>query len=65
MITDAVLHISTLPLNPALHHRSEPMSAEQLLAEMDVAGVGRAVLVPPRVHENDLRLLEPHHSPQR
>lgn len=52
MITDAVLHIWTVPLNPELHYRTEPMSAEQLLVEMDRAGVDRAVLVPPRSFEN-------------
>jgi predicted TIM-barrel fold metal-dependent hydrolase len=52
MITDAVVHIWKIPLNPKFHHRTEPMSGEQLLAEMDVAGVDRAILVPPQPAEN-------------
>jgi predicted TIM-barrel fold metal-dependent hydrolase len=52
VITDAVVHIWKLPLNPKFHHRTEPMSAEQLLAEMEAAGVDRAILVPPQAAEN-------------
>jgi predicted TIM-barrel fold metal-dependent hydrolase len=53
MVTDAVLHIWNVPLNPEYHVRTKPTSGEQLLAEMDRAGVDRAVLVPPREIEND------------
>jgi predicted TIM-barrel fold metal-dependent hydrolase len=52
MITDAVVHIWQLPLNPQFHHRTDPTSAEQLMNEMDSAGVDRAVLVPPFSIEN-------------
>lgn len=58
MITDSVLHVWMVPLNPAFHERTKPMGADQLLDEMRAAGVERAVLVPPREFENDYALAE-------
>jgi L-fuconolactonase len=56
MVTDAVLHVWKVPLNPQYHERIEPTSAGRLLVEMDQAGVDRAVLVPPQPAENDYGL---------
>ena len=52
VIVDAGIHVAAAPLNPAFHTRTEPLSAESLLAEMAAAGVDRAVVVPPRLGEN-------------
>ena len=46
LIVDSQVHISSGG-KPPVHHRQEVYSAEDLLADMDVAGVDRAVLVPP------------------
>jgi predicted TIM-barrel fold metal-dependent hydrolase len=49
-ITDAQVHIwRTVKqgYDPALVHRHVPFTAEDLIAEMDAAGVTRAVIIPP------------------
>jgi predicted TIM-barrel fold metal-dependent hydrolase len=46
MIVDAQVHIWSGG-TPSPHHRQEPFGADDLLAAMAVAGVDRAVLVPP------------------
>src|SRR5712691_515984 len=66
-ITDAQVHIWELstpqrpwpsPPRPAPPHRPQPFSKDDLLREMDAAGVQRAVLVPPSWtgEQNDLAL---------
>jgi len=63
-ITDAQVHIwkANSPERPWLpgvgSHRSSPLEKDELLREMDVAGVARAVLVPPTLDRdrNDLAL---------
>ena len=45
-ITDAQVHIWTAGTPPP-HHRQTPFGADDLLAGMEAAGVGRVVLVPP------------------
>ncbi|HEV2009028.1 MAG TPA: amidohydrolase family protein [Burkholderiales bacterium] len=66
-ITDAQVHIWELstpqrpwpsPPPPAPPHRPQPFSKDDLLREMDAAGVERAVLVPPSWigEQNDLAL---------
>ena len=45
-IVDAQVHIWTAG-SPPPHHRQSPYGAEDLLADMDAAGVDRVVLVPP------------------
>ena len=46
LIVDAQVHLWSGGQPPA-HHRQHPFGAEALVAEMDAAGVSRAVLVPP------------------
>jgi len=66
MITDAQIHVWEVdrPDRPWPANRNQPQlpngfSAEQALAEMDAAGVDRAVIVPPTwVGENNLTALE-------
>lgn len=53
LIVDSQVHIwaANTPERPWFStpktHRTEPFDSEQLLREMDAAGVARAVLVPP------------------
>jgi predicted TIM-barrel fold metal-dependent hydrolase len=67
LIVDAQVHIWALPTKerpwpsppaPAPPHRPQPFSKDELLREMDAAGVQRAVLVPPSWEgdRNDLAL---------
>jgi L-fuconolactonase len=75
MIVDSQIHIwaaDTLerpwPTNtPAKPHRSVPLTAEGVLAEMDGAGVSRAILVPPSWEgsRNDLSLQAARAHPNR
>lgn len=46
LIVDSQVHIWTGG-KPPPHHRQQPYGAEELLADMDAAGVDRVVLVPP------------------
>src|ERR1700704_2778259 len=63
-IADAQVHIwkANTPERPwrkgQTSHRSSPLEADELLREMDAAGVNRAVLVPPTLDDdrNDLAL---------
>jgi predicted TIM-barrel fold metal-dependent hydrolase len=72
-ITDAQVHIwaASTPERPwpARHqpHRPDPITADQLLREMDAAGVQRAVLVPPswEGERNDLVLAAARAHPDR
>jgi predicted TIM-barrel fold metal-dependent hydrolase len=73
LITDAQVHIwaASTPERPwpARHkpHRPEPLGKEELLKEMDAAGVNRAVIVPPswEGERNDLALAAAHAHPDR
>jgi L-fuconolactonase len=74
MIVDAQVHVwgANTPQRPwpggrAAPHRPEPLGAPQLLAEMDAAGVDRAVLVPPSWEgdRNDLALAAAQQYPDR
>src|SRR5689334_9310032 len=73
MIVDAQVHIwaANTPDRPwaghAKPHRMEPYSKDDLLREMDDAGVDRAVLIPPSVEgdRNDLALAAAHQHPDR
>ena len=54
LVTDAQIHLwaADTPDRPWPEghidpHRPEPMAAEEALSEMDAAGVGRAVIIPP------------------
>jgi predicted TIM-barrel fold metal-dependent hydrolase len=75
-ITDAQVHIWELstpqrpwpsPPRPAPPHRPQPFSKDDLLREMDAAGVQRAVLVPPSWtgEQNDLALEAARMHPER
>jgi len=75
-ITDAQVHIWELstpqrpwpsPPRPAPPHRPQPFSKDDLLREMDAAGVQRAVLVPPSWtgEQNDLALQAARMHPER
>lgn len=74
-VTDAQVHIWAAdtpdrPWPPDGHtwaHRSTPFGADDLLAEMDAAGVDRAVLVPPSFEgdRNDLVLAAARRHPER
>ena len=54
-IADAQIHIwapnsPERPWRPGQNvHREPPLGAEEVLREMDGAGVSRAILVPPRI----------------
>ncbi len=58
LIVDAQIHIweadtPERPWPPGGHaraHRSQPFSKDDLLREMDAAGVARVVIVPPLAH---------------
>ncbi len=73
LITDAQVHIwaASTPERPwpARHkpHRPEPLGKDELLKEMDAAGVGRAVIVPPswEGERNDLALAAAQVHPDR
>jgi predicted TIM-barrel fold metal-dependent hydrolase len=73
LITDAQVHIwrESSPERPwragEKSHREPPLEADELLREMDAAGVGRAVLVPPFLDgdRNDLVLDAAHRHPDR
>lgn len=73
LITDAQVHIwaASTPERPwpARHkpHRPEPLGKDELLKEMDTAGVGRAVIVPPswEGERNDLALAAAQAHPDR
>ena len=73
LITDAQVHIwrASSPERPwragEKSHREQPLEAEELLREMDAAGVQRAVLVPPFLDgdRNDLVLEAAREYPQR
>jgi L-fuconolactonase len=74
LIVDAQVHIwaANTPERPwpqgrTTPHRAEPLTATQLLAEMDAAGVDRAVLVPPSWEgdRNDLALAAARRWPER
>lgn len=73
LITDAQVHIwaASTPERPwpARHkpHRPEPLGKDELLKEMDAAGVGRAVIVPPswEGERNDLALAAAQAHPDR
>ena len=74
MIVDAQVHVwaANTPQRPwppgrAAPHRAEPLTAPKLLAEMDGAGVDRAVLVPPSWEgdRNDLALAAACEHPAR
>lgn len=73
LIADAQVHIwaASTPERPwpARHepHRSEPLGKEELLKEMDAAGVSRAVIVPPswEGERNDLALAAAQAHPDR
>ncbi len=45
MIADAQIHLWSKG-TPSAHHRQEPYSREQALADMDAAGIDRAVIHP-------------------
>ena len=45
LIVDAQIHLWEKG-TPSAHHRQEPYSAEQAIAGMDEAGVGRALIHP-------------------
>ncbi len=72
-ITDAQVHIwaASTPERPwpARHqpHRPEPLGKDELLREMDAAGVSRAVIVPPswEGERNDLALAAAQAHPDR
>ncbi|UCF75058.1 MAG: amidohydrolase [Betaproteobacteria bacterium] len=73
LITDAQVHIwaASTPERPwpARHkpHRPEPLGKDELLKEMDAAGVSRAVIVPPswEGERNDLALAAAQVHPDR
>ncbi len=73
LITDAQVHIwaASTPERPwpARHkpHRPEPLGKDELLKEMDAAGVSRAVIVPPswEGERNDLALAAAQAHPDR
>ena len=76
LIVDSQVHIWALatrdrpwpsPPAPAPPHRPQPFSKDDLLREMDAAGVARAVLVPPswEGERNDLALAAARAHPQR
>ncbi len=75
LIVDAQVHIwgANRPDRPwpgsgrATPHRDTPFSADDLLAEMDAAGVARVVIVPPSWEgdRNDLALEAAHRHPDR
>lgn len=72
-IADSQVHIWTAntaerPWIPGRHgHRSVPLEANELLKEMDVAGVSRAILIPPALdgERNDLVLSAARQNPHR
>ena len=75
-ITDAQVHIWELssskrpwpnPPAPAPPHRPQPFSKDELLREMDAAGVTRAIIVPPswEGERNDLALAAARQHPDR
>lgn len=74
-ITDAQVHIWADPTpdrpwppdGPARAHRPRPFGVDDLLAEMDVAGVDRVVLVPPSFEgdHNDLVLAAAREHPDK
>src|SRR5688572_29762179 len=73
VITDAQVHIwsANTPERPwragITSHSAKPLGADQLLREMDIAGVHRAVLVPPFLDDdrNDLVLEAVRDHPER
>jgi predicted TIM-barrel fold metal-dependent hydrolase len=74
LIVDAQVHVWAAdtperPWPPGRHkaHRPQPLGPEELLREMDAAGVDRAVLVPPswEGERNDLVLAAAHAHPTR
>lgn len=73
MIVDAQVHIWNPPTperpwpKGVKPQRAEPLGIDELCAEMQVAGVDRAVLVPPRIEggRNDLSLEAARRFPQR
>src|SRR5947209_8606072 len=74
LIADSQVHIwgansseRPWPARPALPHRPVPLSAAELLREMNAAGVDRAVLVPPTWEgdRNDLALAAALSHPER
>ena len=74
LITDAQVHIwgadtpaRPWPASTLVPHRPQPLSRDELLREMDAAGVARAVIVPPAWEgdRNDLALEAARLHPQR
>ena len=74
LIVDSQVHIWAAnsparpwPVRPAVPHRSVPFSADDLLIEMDQAGVDRVVIVPPSWEGdyNDLALAAAKQHPTR
>ena len=71
-IADAQVHIwapntPERPWAPGNVHREVPLEADEVLREMDAAGVSRTVLVPPTIDadRNDLALAAAHKHPDR
>ncbi len=72
LIADSQVHIWAAntperPWAPGNVHRTQPFTKDDLLREMDAAGVARAVLVPPKLDgdRNDLVLAAAQQHPQR